>query len=342
MAELAPKSFWERPEGKTGLVFAAGGILGFVLIMIRWGTALVRAAENTFILGVYIAVACGIGYVLMDKRFRATVWYLYRGVMRFLTGLVIQLDPIGILKTYVDELKSNYEKMDKQLGLLRGSMRQLKQRIEENQSQAREAMEIATQAKKAGKKAQMMLKSRKAGRLQESTRTYEQLYNKMEMIYRVLSKMYDNCGYLIEDTEDQVTQKEIEWNTIRQANSAMKSAMSIVNGDKDKRAIFEEALEYMAVDLGNKIGEMERFMETSQNFMDGIDLENGVFEEKGLAMLEAWEQDADSWLLGDEKSKIITEAHKTGMVDADAISTLSTQQREAIRTNQYGHLFDMK
>jgi hypothetical protein len=46
------------------------------------------------------------------------------------------------------------------------------------------------------------------------------------------------------------------------------------------------ALEAMAEDVGQKVGEMERFMDVSRNFMDSIDLQNGVFEEEGLAMLE--------------------------------------------------------
>lgn len=338
MPEISPKSFWEKPEGKTGMIVAAGGILAFILVMMRWGAALVQAAQNTVILAVYVVVICAIAYVIFDPRFRATMFYVYKSIMRAFTGVIVQIDPIGILKDYIDDLKANHEKMNHQIGLLRGSMRTLKNQIEENIAAARNAMAMASQAKQSGKRAQMVLKSRKAGRLQDSNRTYEQLYNKMEMIYRVLSKMYENCGFLIEDTEDQVQQKEMEWKTLRQAHSAMRSAMSIVNGNKDKRAIFEEALDYMAADLGNKIGEMERFMDTSQNFMDGIDLQNGVFEEKGLEMLEQWEKDADSWLLGDEKEKLIAESNKQGFMDET--STLTSKQHEAIRSNQYSNLFD--
>ena len=34
---------------------------------------------------------------------------------------------------------------------------------------------------------------------------------------------------------------------------------------------------------------MERFMEMSTSFMDSVDLQNGVFEEEGLKMLEKFE-----------------------------------------------------
>lgn len=302
------KSFWQKPEGKTGMLFVAGGIFGFILIMMRWGAALVQAAQNTVILGLYVILACAIGYVIMDPRFRTTVWYMYKTVMRWITGVFIQIDPIAILKAYVDDLKDNHGKMGQQISRLKGTIRKLKNTIEQNQQEAKNHMALACQAQKTGKRAQLVLYTRKAGRLKESNRSYKDLLVKMEVIYRVLSKMFENCGILVEDTEDQVRQKETEYKTIKQAHSAMSSAMKIISGDKDKRAIYEEALDIMATDLGNKVGEMERFMELSENFMAGIDLQNGVFEEKGLEMLEKWEKEADSWILGDEKSQLIADA----------------------------------
>jgi hypothetical protein len=113
--------------------------------------------------------------------------------------------------------------------------------------------------------------------------------------------------------------------------------MSLIGGDKDKRAMFEEAMQYMADDVGNKIGEMERFMELSESFMQGVDLQNGIFEEKGIQMLEAWEKDADSWLLGNEKSQIVADANDDSKVlDFDAPKSLPNVSHE----NQFSKLFD--
>ena len=62
------------------------------------------------------------------------------------------------------------------------------------------------------------------------------------------------------------------------SHTAMKSAMNIIAGNSDKKEMFDLALEAMADDVSNKVGEMERFMELSENFMDSIDLQNGIFE----------------------------------------------------------------
>ena len=128
----------------------------------------------------------------------------------------------------------------------------------------------------------------------------------MEVLYRVLTKMYENSQIMQEDIADQVEVKEQERKAIHASNSAMRSAMSVIRGDKDKRAMFDQALEAVADDVSQKVGEMERFMELSDNFMKSIDLQNGIFEEEGVKMLEKWENEGVSKLLGGEKESIIS------------------------------------
>jgi len=93
--------------------------------------------------------------------------------MRFITGIFIQIDPIGVLRSYVDDLKSNLKKMDKQLANLRGQMRKLKSIIQTNKQTINSNLAMANEAKKQDKKNIMILKSRKAGRMQESNMKLE-------------------------------------------------------------------------------------------------------------------------------------------------------------------------
>ena len=43
---------------------------------------------------------------------------------------------------------------------------------------------------------------------------------------------------------------------------------------------------------------MERFMDMSASFMDSVDLQNGVFEDNGLKMLEEYEKQSSLLLMG--------------------------------------------
>ncbi len=187
----------------------------------------------------------------------------------------------------------------------------------------------------------MVLKTRKAGRMQESNMKLGDLYKRMEILYRVLTKMYENSEILLEDIKDQVEVKQMEREAIRSSHSAMRSALNIISGDKDKRVMFDQAMEAVADDVSRKVGEMERFMELSANFMDSIDLQNGVYEEKGLDMLEKWEKEGISFLLGDEKQLLIEEGNRSRSyldIDAPLPSTHNRNTRNG--DNQYSKLFD--
>ena len=161
----------------------------------------------------------------------------------------------------------------------------------------------------------------------------------MEILYRVLNKMYENSEVMMEDIKDQVMVKEQERSAIRASHSAMKSAMSVISGDKDKRAMFDQALEAIADDVSAKVGEMERFMELSSNFMDSVDLQNGVFEEEGMKMLEKWEKEGPSLLLGNDKSSIISQANDDNEI-LDLNEPLMRPAKEIEHRNQYDTFFE--
>ena len=329
---LKPKSFWKKPEGKTGMLFmgllGAGGLYGLYKIL----PYLITIVENTLYLGILLTVLGAFIYMILDPKMRSLIFYMYKSFMRWITGIFIQIDPIGILKSYIEDLKDNLKKMNKQIALLKGQMKRLQQIMADNRVNINSNLKLASAAKEKDKKGIMILKSRKAGRLKESNLKLDGLYKKMEILYRVLTKMYENSEILLEDIEDQVMVKEQERKAIRASHSAMKSAMNIIAGNNDKKEMFDRALEVIAEDVSMKIGEMERFMDMSTNFMDSIDLQNGIFEEEGLELLEKWENEGVSLILGNQKDLLVHDQHR---VDLDAPII-----KNKTHNNQYSDLFN--
>ena len=334
MSTSKPKSFWKKPEGIVGRIFLVGilAVLGLAVagILINFGT-IMSIVGMVGIIGTALFLA-------VDKKARNLVSYMYKSAMRWITGLFITIDPIAILKSYIEDLKGNLRKMNKQISQLRGQLHKLKEVIHNNKKEIASNLEMASKARDNDKRNVVILKSRKAGRLKESNMRLEDLYKKMEVLYRVLVKMYENSEILAEDIKDQVMVKEQEYNAIKASNSAMKSAMSVISGDPDKRAMFDSAMEAIADDVSNKVGGMERFMEVSSGFMDSIDLQNGVFEEEGLKMLEKWEKEGASLLLGDEKLDILDKANDDSE-ELDISEPVKTEIK-VDRENQYDGFFD--
>jgi phage shock protein A len=300
------KTFWQRPEGKLGMVIIIGGLILLAWVIFTYGVAILAFISTTIGIVVALAVLGAILYILFDKKFRTLVWYMYKSFMRWVTGLFVQLDPIRILESYIDFLYQNLKQMNEHIARLKGQISKMEAIIKQNVAEMEQSLKIAEQAKKQNNMELVAINTRQYGRLKETNEKYKNLLTKMQILYRVLSKIHKNSGYLIKDTENEVRMRKQEASAIKAGHSAMKSAMSIINGDPDKKMMFDMATEAIVEDVHAKIGEMERFIEISGSFIDSIDLQNAVFEQDGLDILEKMEKDGVSFLLGERKLEDIT------------------------------------
>jgi len=311
------KSFWERPEGKTGYLFLAllmgAGLYGAWYLL----PFLIIIATNTL----HLLLLCGaIGTILFlvcDKRVRTLIGYMYKSLMRKLTGLVIEIDPIGILKNYASNLKEQLEVMQKSIGNLQGQIRKLRRIIEDNEEKRKHSLQLAGEAKKKDQKPAFILQSRQAGRLGKSNITLQALLTKMEMLDKVLKKMFETSQFLVQDLEGEIEVKSQERAAIQASYGAFTAAKKIIQGDGDQREIFDQTMEKLADDYAMKIGEIETFMEVSDGFIKSVDLENGIYEADALVELEKWEKKTDQLLLdnsGVEPMRVSTKSDATSKV----------------------------
>jgi len=197
-----PKSFWKRPEGVTGLIFLLALLGGGIFIAATAWTALVGFLSTTVGIVVSVAVLGTILFSVLDPRTRALLGFMYKSAMRKITGVFVNIDPIGILKSYIEELEGNLQEMRKQIGKLRGQVRHLKTLMETNETEIQKQLQLAKLAQQKDKKQQMILSSRRAARLRESNQKYQVLLTKMEVLNRVLNRMHQNSEILLEDTRD--------------------------------------------------------------------------------------------------------------------------------------------
>src|SRR5271166_2747477 len=281
------KSFWSRPEGKTGMIFIA---LAAAAVVYGWAQIvpfIVSMLADTLHMVLLALMLGAILFVVFSSRTRL----LFRLLMRAITGLIIDIDPIGILKDHMSQQISNVS----------GQIQYLKNIIDKNSALASENMRLAAHAKKLATTSadqneqlrmalQMKAKANQAGRLQKSNLSYQQLLNKLQSIYDLLSKWAVHIDFYIEDTDNEVKQAEIEYKTINTAFRAYRTALAVIKGTGDEKELYDQTMEHLAEEAGRKLGEMEDFQRLAQNFMDTIDLENGAVETDALEKLDAYEQ----------------------------------------------------
>jgi hypothetical protein len=308
-----PKSFWAKPEGTTGMIalallgvagfFALGHILPFLIGILTMGIA---AVGKAIALTILCAALAGIFYVVTNPKFLALTSYMFKSIMRKATGLFVEIDPIGIMLNYVRNMKDRLLSMDTAIEKLNGQLRICKQKIQYNQKGQEQALAMAKEAKAQDKAAIFTVNARQAGRLEKlNNETLIPMQRTMDMTLRALRKYREVTETVILDMQNEVEAKKAERDMILTSHSAMRSAQAILTGDADKKELFDQAMEYVVNDYGQKIGEIENFIETSQTFVDGLDLQNGVFEQDALKKLQEWETKADSLLLGDKKRQLL-------------------------------------
>ncbi len=288
MSEQKLKSFFDRPEGTTGLVFIAIGAVALLFFGSYIAPFVITALQNTIHAMILGGVVLGAVTLIMNDKFRLLCSNVFKSSMRWVTGMFITIDPIGILKNYIETMEDRIQGIENNILKLTGQKRTLFETIESQKETIEKCMRLM-KACEANNKEQFTLNSRKAGRAQESIKKLQKIHDKMEFLYNILDKMKKNVNFLLEDTKDEVKTKEIEYKSIKAAHKAMSSAESLINGSSE-RDLFEQSMEYLAEDIGSKLGEMDRFIDLSDNFMNGVDLQNGVWDQKGIEILENWER----------------------------------------------------
>lgn len=295
------KSFWQRPEGVTGFIFLAALIGGGGWLAYTMMPKIVELLQNTLYATVLVIALAGIGYVVSDRKFRTSIWYLYKMAMRWFTGWIVKIDPIAILKTYIEDLKVKRSKMDEQLIELKNQLGEIKQKIIIKKEELEKNAGLARAAQNKNREAEVKLYSTQVARLQNHIAKLQNLVNRMDVLYNILEKMRYYSDIMILNTKNEVETREDEYKSIRKSHSVMRSAMSIINGDADKKLMFDEAMEYVVEDIGGKIGEMDRMLDASAQFINTVDLEDDVYSEKGLKFIEELERKGIDNIFGETK-----------------------------------------
>jgi len=304
-----PKSFWERPEGTTGMLVIGGILVGLFFLgdtlMRLFNTAitLVGQAITLTILG---SILFALIMIVTNKKFQTLIGYMFKSAMRKITGLFVEIDPIGIMKSYIEDLRKKQETMDESIAKLNGQVKICQKQVDTNKLEYDQQMATAKVAKDKNMTSALTVASRQAGRLQKLNSTsLEPLLLQMTIHLKALRKYREVTDTVIADLANEVKAQEMQRDMIRTSYNAMSTAKKILMGGTDEKELFDMAMESTVNDYGMKMGEIENFIENSKGFVDTLDLQNGVYQEDALKKLQEWESRADSILLGNEKQKML-------------------------------------
>lgn len=297
------KSFWSRPEGTTGMIVVAGLVSLAAIFGLKIAPLITLIFTNIFTMTVTGVGLYALIKILTNKKFKLAISNLFKTSMRWLTSWVITIDPIAILKNYVDHLREKYNEMEEKIAMLNGSIKQLEFSKNDNDKKITDCLKRAEFAKGKNLDQDFLLNKRQAVRLKDVNENYASLLAKLKNLHTILIRYRDAAKVMIIDTQNNVEAKEKEFKALKQGYSAMKSAMSILMGDEQKE-LFDQSMEFVVNDVAMKVGEIDAFMERSSDYLRKVDLENGLADESGNELFDKWMKQ-DSILLKEDKKLVI-------------------------------------
>lgn len=289
-----PKTFWERKEGTTGMFVLAGlvvgaGVAGFMALPKILGFLALLLANTALLIlaGVTLFVLI---YTLTNPKFQKIASYSFQSAMRWLASTYTEIDPIGILKNYVDELKKKKEQFDEGIASLSGQMHSLQREIGNNEKIKEENLKKAEIAQRQNNAANAQLYSREAIRADEANKQYVVIARQMQFLLTTLQQCGTVADYTIQDFEGEIRQQIRKREMIATSYSTMKSAQAIFKNSGEGYELWLQAMDKLEYDFDMKTGEIEDFLRTSQHLLTNFSIETGLAESQAQKMLEDMNQ----------------------------------------------------
>ena len=301
MGEQTKKSFWGRPEGTTGWILMIAAIavaVYFSGIIIPFIIGLLANLVGMCILG---GIVLAVAYVIFDPKMRATFFYAFKLLCRAITSLVITIDPIGIAKERIAQMKKKLEEVSENISKVSGQKQKLAKIINTNVSKMKDLkVQYDILVKEGASKPRLTTVAIEMGSLDNQNKNLLPIHDTIVRSLDTLRHMQENIGEYVIQQEITVRNKEAEYVAIKEANKAMKGVYSIISGGNSENDLFFESMDYINDDIAKKMGEMDQILNNSASFLEKGDMDRHMSAVKGEATIGSFDPSSINLLTVEE------------------------------------------
>ena len=297
MADTKMSELLHRRE-LTGKWFVTVAMLGGLAVggVYLWGLVvpwLLDVALNSALLAI-VCVGFAAGCWGLWKM-RTLLTYAYMSFVRWCTARFVDIDPIGVLNSYVDRYEDRKKEIDEAKGRLSGQVKQMKSVIEQF---AREREQQMSRAEVAHRKvseggeqvddfrAALQNASRQAKRLAGGVARMTSVLKQIEELLAKIRKLSLGVDASIEDIKANVDVVTREHRAITEGFRAFQAAQRAI-GEGPEKALYNMTLDRLTTDFNEKMGQIDEFMEEAKKLTLGVEMDNMMAEEDAVAEIQA-------------------------------------------------------
>jgi hypothetical protein len=280
------KDVFKQKGGTLGLVILAG-----LVVLVAFNLpAIITWVNNLAKLILSLVGLAALLWVVFDPKVRLIVSTWYMLIIKKILSILVKMDPISILEDTIKKMYRSISRLEDSMGKLNGVRLKLIDKIDEKKEQLRDCLERKKIAVKQGKNDLQIIEDRQSVRLQKLVQDYIELHDASEKWYSTMSKIASMAKLTVQDAENEVENQKERYSMVKLSHSAFKSAMSVINGNPDDLALYNQAWQFTQEDIMAKLGEMDRVINTAGGLMDKIDVEKEVYKIKGDDLLKKYDE----------------------------------------------------
>jgi hypothetical protein len=313
MNELKAKSPWEKPGGTLAKIMLVVliGVAGYALY--KYLPFLISLTQNLITLAALVGVLALIVFLVMNDTSRNFFKNLYFVIMRKLTGLIVEIDPIAIVKGKIKDMKNRLVKIEEGITKMRGIHVKNEKALESNKKDLEDSIKKLQILQKQGRMSEEgALLERHITQLDESVRKRTANFEKSRQMIDILSKVKKSAEIKVKYTEQEIKLKEEDYELMKANHKALSSIKSLINPQTDDA--FDMAMEKMDTDITLYIGEMDEFLESG--IIDDINLDNALSGVKSQAILDKYNKGGFDAILGDQREAVVQTAQYAKLEEA--------------------------
>jgi hypothetical protein len=219
---------------------------------------------------------------------------------RRMTWSLIQFDPISPLENYQAEIKKEGQKFSDQIRQLSGTVSQIESNRDDLIKQSEEAQVQYEAGMRQGRDpASLRSFSTRAGTLGKSAETIDAVAKRIAPVLALLRKMFDVYKFQENELADKIVGKKAEWDAFKAADASMSSARKLLSGSSKQLQFYDDASELISKEFGSVFGQLNDLQSASQEVIDSIDIQRGVYD---VEAFDRWQAKAQPLLLPDRST----------------------------------------